>query len=54
MAPGIIDLRTVNEMPPSARAQVLAAYGLQPLGAAPAEPDHTEEMMNQAICRGWQ
>ena len=52
MAPGIIDLRTVNEMPPSARAQVLAAYGLQPLGAQPADPDNTEAMMNQAISEG--
>ena len=52
LAPGIIDLRTVNEMPPSARAQVLAADGLQPLGTAPAEPDHTEDMMNQAISEG--
>lgn len=42
LATGILDMRSLREMNPSARAQVLAAYGLQPLHPGPGEPDLTE------------
>jgi hypothetical protein len=46
---GILDVRSLNEMSPSARSQVLAAYGLQPLQPKPPEPDPTEANLNSHI-----
>jgi len=42
LATGLLDLQSLNKMSPSARVQVLAAYGLQPFRAPEPEPDPTE------------
>lgn len=49
LAPGILDMRTLNEMAPTARAAVLAAHGLQQYTSPAAEYDPTADNLNQAI-----
>jgi hypothetical protein len=49
LAAGVLDLRSINEMSPSARAQVLAAYGLQPFQAPAPELDPTEASLTSHI-----
>lgn len=51
LTPGMIDLRTLNEHTPEARAAILAAHGLQPLRPGRDEYDPTAEVMQDTIQR---